>query len=340
MLTSINRCLSRLLLPVGLLVVASSAAQESADVRVGVVQSVSDAGMYVALEKGYFTEQKINVDLRRVGTAASVITELASGNLDVSGGSPGAGVYNAVRQGLAFRIVADKGSTLPGHGYFAFVVRKDLSAQIKTASDLRGRVLAATGYNAGSSNVVTIHRLLAGTGVKTSDVNIIDMPFSDIWAGLGTGRFDVGMLIEPLVTQAVDKGIGVVWKRTDEIYPNQQYGAVLYGPGIIKRPSVANRFMIGYLKGVRFYNDALNGRAPREELVSILTKHTNVKNPELYQKMVFPGLDPNGTLNTKGMKDDIQVWVSSGHMKEAVDVNKVVDMSYAENAVQKLGGRK
>jgi len=173
--------------------------------------------------------------------------------------------------------------------------------------------------------------------MSRTDVNIIDMPFSDVVAGLGTGRVDVGILNEPLVTLAVDKGIGVIWKRTDEVYPNQQTAALMYGPGIVKRPDVANRFMAAYLKGVRFYNDALGGKASREELIAILIKHTRVKDPKLYQKMTFPGLDPNGKVNTKDMSDDVKVWVASGRMKESVDVTKVVDTSYAENAVRKLG---
>ena len=83
-------------------------------------------------------------------------------------------------------IVADKGSSLPGHGYFAFVVRKDLADKIKEPADLRGRVLAVTGYNAGASSEVTINRLLAPAGVKESELRMTNMTFSDILAGLGT----------------------------------------------------------------------------------------------------------------------------------------------------------
>lgn len=310
---------------------------QAAKVRVGAYQSVSDAGLYVALEKKYFAEQGLDVELTQVNSLATMTTELANGNLDASGGSPGAGLYNAVRQGITMRIVADKGSSLPGHGYFAFVVRKDLADKIKTPADLRGRVLAVTGYNAGASSEVTINRLLAPAGVKESELRMTNMTFSDILAGLGTNRVEVGVLIEPLVTQAVEQGIGVLWKRVDTIYPGQQYGALMYGPGMIKRPEVARKFMVAYLKGVRFYNDALSGKASRDELIAILTKSTSVKKPELYAKMAFPGLHPNGTLNTAGMEYDVKWWVSAGRMKESVDVATIVDASYAAYAVQQLG---
>jgi NitT/TauT family transport system substrate-binding protein len=303
-------------------------------VKIGVFQSISDAPLYIAAEKGYFSEQGLKVEVQSIDSSATVTTALASGDIDVSGGSPAASIYNAVRQGVPIRIVADKGSTHPGHGYFAFMVRKDLADKIKTPADLRGRTLAATGYFAGASNEVTIHRLLEPAGVKESEVK---MSFPDIVAGLGSGAIDAATLIEPLVTVAVDKGFAVVWKRADEIYPSQQYAALIYGPGITKRPDVATRFMMAYLKGVRFYNDALSGKAPRSELIGILTKNTTVKNAALYDKMALPGLDPNGKLNTAGMAEDMKWFLAEGRMKEAVDINKVVDTTYAEAAVKKLG---
>ncbi|MBS0531760.1 MAG: hypothetical protein JSS22_20575 [Proteobacteria bacterium] len=41
--------------------------------------------------------------------------------------------------------------------------------------------------------------------------------------------------------------------------------------------------MIAYLKGVRFYNDVLRDKAPKAELVKILTKNTTAKNAALYE---------------------------------------------------------
>lgn len=305
--------------------------------QVGAYSSVSDAALYIAADKGYFAEQGLAVTFHQVNATSEMMAQLATGDLDASGGAPAAGVYNAVRQGMDFKIVADKGSSLPGHGYFAFVVRKDLADKIRAPADLRGRLLAVTGYGAGANSEVTVARLLESGGLKDGDVNQINMQFADILTALGTGKIDVGVLVEPLVSQAVAKGVGVVWKRADEVYPNQQYGALMYGPGIIKRPDVARRFMVAYLKGVRFYNDALAGKAARDELVAILIKNTSVKNPALYKQMVFPGLEPNGALNIEGMESDVKWWVAAGRMKQSVPVAKLVDASYASDAVKELG---
>lgn len=309
-------------------------------VKVGAYASISDAPLYIGVDKGYFKEQGLDVQLVEINSGAVMMTQLASGALDASGGSPGAGVYNAVRQGITFKIVADKGSALPGHGYFAFVVRKDLSDQITTPADLKGRLLAVTGYKNGASSEVTIGKLLDSGGVKESEVRQTGMSFGDIAAALGTKKIDVGVLIEPLVTQVISQDIATLWKRSDAVYPNQQYGALMYGPGIINRPDVANRFMVAYLKAARFYNDALEGKASRDELVSILTRNTSVKSPELYESMVFPGIDRDGKLNTAGMAEDVKWWVSAGRMKERVDLSAIVDTSYIERAKKQLDAQR
>jgi NitT/TauT family transport system substrate-binding protein len=324
----------------GLALAASLASAQTVDLKVGAYASISDAPLYIGVDKGYFKEQGLNVEIVEINSGATMMTQLANGGLDASGGSPGAGVYNAVRQGLDFKIVADKGSSLAGHGYFAFVVRKDLAGQIKTPADLKGHLLAVTGYKNGASSEVTIHKLLASGGMKDTDIEQVNMSFGDIVSALGTKKVDVGVLIEPLVTQAVSQGIATLWKRADTIYPNQQYGALMYGPGIIKRPDVANRFMVAYLKAARYYNDALSNRIPRDDLIAILSKHTSVKNPELYRTMVFPGIDPNGGLNKTGMQEDVDWWVAAGRMKQKVDLGAIVDLSYSEHAVKQLGAYK
>ena len=83
-----------------MLSVAQHASAQNAKVRVGKYASTSDA-------------RGIDVEIVQINSGATLTTELANGNLDAAGGSPGAGLYNAVRQGIPLKIVADKGSTTP-----------------------------------------------------------------------------------------------------------------------------------------------------------------------------------------------------------------------------------
>ena len=78
-------------------VLASSAPVGAADtVKLGDLPSISNAGIYIALEKGYFQERGVIVETERFASAGKLIAPLASGQLDVSVGSPTADLFNSI----------------------------------------------------------------------------------------------------------------------------------------------------------------------------------------------------------------------------------------------------
>jgi NitT/TauT family transport system substrate-binding protein len=155
---------------------------------------------------------------------------------------------------------------------------------------------------------------------------------------LASGSVDAAYLIEPLMQSADQKGIGKLLITGDRMYPNQQVAVLLYGPDFAaKRKAVAERFMVAYLKGVRDYNNAFRKNIDRAAIAAILGKNTTVKAPALYDKMIMPGLDPDGKVNAAGMTNDMRWFLSKGYLKQEVDVSKAIDSSFVESAVKKLG---
>lgn len=307
-------------------------------VKVSVYQSVSDAGIYIANDRGYFKDENIEVELLQLDAVSSVVTALASGQVDVAGGAPSAAIYNASRQGIGIKIVADKGSMQSGAGYLGVVVRKNLADQIKNFGDLKGRKVAWTGHGSGTTNEVALDQILRKTAMKEDDLTLENLTFGDSLAALASGSVDAAYLIEPLMQSAEEKNIGKILLTGDQIYPNQQVAVLLYGSDLVQhRPDVAQRFMKAYLRGVRDYNDAFRKNTDRAGIVEILSRNTNVKKPELYEKMVMPGLDPNGTINISGMTNDMNWFLSNGFLKQSVDVSGAIDTTFAQKAVKQLG---
>jgi NitT/TauT family transport system substrate-binding protein len=307
-------------------------------VKVSVYQSVSDAGIYIAADKGYFAEQDIAIETVQLDSVSSVVTALASGQVDVAGGAPSAAIYNAVRQGIGIKIVADKGSMQAGAGYIGMVVRNAVADRIKSPADLRGHSIALAGFGVGTTNEVAMNEMLKRLGLKESDFTLQNLSFGDSFAALASGSVDAAYLIEPLIQSAEQKGVGKLLTTGDEMYPNQQVAVLLYGPDFAaKHKDTAQRFMVAYLKGVRDYNNAFRKDIDRAAIAAILSKNTTVKTPALYDKMIMPGLDPNGSINATGMAEDMQWFLSKGYLKEAVDVSRAIDTSFAQDAVQKLG---
>ena len=312
-------------------------------VRLGLLSSASDSGLFIAIEKGYFRDQGIEIESTPFDSAAQMVAPLAAGQLDVGGGAPGAGLANALARGLNMKIVADKATpSLPGGlSYQALMIRKDLwdSGQVRGPEALTGRKVALPNLG-GISPEVLLQRSLQTANMTTRDVDIVQLAFPDMVPAFGNQNIDASILIEPFVTAAVERGVAVKWPGSETAYPDQQVAVLLYGQQFIQeKPELARRFMVAYLRGLRDYNEAFvkKDAAKRQEVIDILTKHTTIKDPALYEKVAMPGLDPSGRVNKDALKADQAYYIEIGKQQAPINIDELVDMSFVEYAVQQLG---
>ena len=137
---------------------------------------------------------------------------------------------------------------------------------------------------------------------------------------------------------AVAQGLAVLWKGFDEIMPYAPVISLAYSPLLIRdRPQLARDFMTAYLRGVRDYNDAFLKNINRADAVSVLIKHTPIKDPTLYDRMVLAGLNPDGYINLEGMRADQEWFLAREVLRERVDLDTLVDHQYVEYALGRLG---
>jgi len=147
---------------------------------------------------------------------------------------------------------------------------------------------------------------------------------------------------EPFNTFGQEQGIGVRFSA-DDFYPRQTVAVVLYGPDFMtKRKEIAHRFMTAYLKGVRFYNDAIRDghfAGPRaEELIDLLVKETRYKDAALYKKMVPNGCDPDGKVDRPSLETDLAFWRANKFVEDdKIGVADVLDNSYVDAALKIVG---
>jgi NitT/TauT family transport system substrate-binding protein len=269
-----------------------------------------------------------------------MVAPLGLGQLDVGGGAPSAGLLNAIARDIPLKIVADKGNVNSGFGFQGIVVRKDLwdSGAIREPADMRGRTIALNARDI-TPEVLMDHYLRSG-GLTINDANVVTIGFADMISAIANGSVDVAFPIEPFVTTIAEQGTGVVAVRADKVLPGQQVAVILYGPKFAEeRPEVARKFMLAYVKGLRDYNDAFGKQIPEKktEVVKILTEYTPVKDAALYDKMVMPGLDPNGRVNVDSVNDSQSWWLEKGTQTARADLSRVVDNQYVEWAAQQLG---
>lgn len=305
-------------------------------VSYGNIESTSAAPLYIAQERGYFTEVGLDVHVQPFTTGGDMIPVLATGQLDAGKGALSAGLFNAMARGLPIKIVADAGSNLPGFVYTTIVLRREMAAHFSGWADFKGRKFASTGLD--NSGVYRFDKLMRAVGLTYKDADVVGLGSGEQIAAMVSGVLDGGTLIEPFLTKALDDGTASLPPGGRDLGAHQQSAAVVYGPSFTQaKPVAAKRFMHAYLRGVRDYQSAFVQGIGKEDVIAILIKNTSIKDRSLYDRMGLPGLDPNGRV----LQDDIdgqQRWfVANGVQQQALGPATMFDMQYADYAVGLLG---
>jgi ABC-type nitrate/sulfonate/bicarbonate transport system substrate-binding protein len=307
--------------------------------RFGSPQAVSDAGVFIARERGYFREHGLAVDVLAFQSGPDTIPPLASGDLEIAGGTISIALLNAVERGVAIRMVADKGTSRPGFEYNQVVVRPDLlGGAVRDIADLRGRRIAVASLRSGAESLVA--HVLARGGVGIGEVDLTPLGFPDMIVALSNRAIDGANMIEPAQSAAVERGVAATWEpgRSSAAFGGvYQAAAILVSGRFAAQTDLARRFLIAYLRGVRAYNDAFVKGEGRAEVVQILTENTGVKDPAAYERMAMAALDPDGLLARQSLQLDMDYFRQMGYYTGPITLDDLIDLSYAVHAVQQLG---
>jgi NitT/TauT family transport system substrate-binding protein len=317
-------------------------AQTVETIRVAKLTGVSDCPFYIGEAKGYFRDAGVNVEWTTFPQSNQVVPAMTTGRLDAMGASVTAAIWNAVGAGLPIKIVADRGLDYPPYGGLMLVVRTDLSksGRVKSVRDLSGLKVAEPGR--GSSNLPILVRFLRAAGLKYDDVQHLFLPFPDQIAALKNGSIDASVLIEPFGTGAVREGFATRLGIDTDVYPNHQISALMYnGDFMQKRPDVARRYMVGYVRALRYYHDALkDGKfagPTANDVLAILQQNINLPDPTIFRVMIPSGDTTNGRVDVASLQFDYDVYHEQGLIDKPVNVRDFVDSSFADAADKQLG---
>jgi NitT/TauT family transport system substrate-binding protein len=124
----------------------SPAPAQPAEIRFASVGGITDAPLYLAEELGLFAKAGISVKRQRMNNAPTLLTAIATDQLDVAGISVTPGLFTSVQQGVQIRIVGDKQSLRPGFSATRLVIRSDLAkgSEAETVAALKGKSVAVS----------------------------------------------------------------------------------------------------------------------------------------------------------------------------------------------------
>jgi NitT/TauT family transport system substrate-binding protein len=313
-----------------------------AAVRLGATLSQSDAPICVAIAKGYFAEQGLDVQISPMQTAAMMMAPLGAGQLDVATGAPTAGMFNAVGHGIDLKCVASEAISAPGYGVISVLVRKDLidSGRVKTFKDLKGLTFAEVGQ--GTAAFVTMSEALRRGGHTYKDVHEVYIGFPEQIAAFANKSIDASCTIEPFATKAIQGGYAVRFSASDVLIPNGMNSIIFFSGGFIRNSRDAGvKFMVAYIKGLRFVAGALNkGRlnGPNSaEVIDALVKYSAIHDAAVFRETVPNAVDVNGSVNIPNLRFDLAAFRGAGYIDNETTVEQVVDTSFTDAALKILG---
>jgi NitT/TauT family transport system substrate-binding protein len=316
-------------------VVAVGAEAQETVVKVGVVRSMANGAILLAMEKGYFREIGVKVELEDLQSSATAMASLAQGQLNIIAGGVSAGYFNALEKDLPIIITVDRVTTPIRHN---LMIRADLKDQIKEIKNLKGKVIASNAP--GSISTYEIGKILAKGGLAFTDVEIKNLPFPQYAVALTNKAVDAALTIPPFTYSLADKNIALPFAEADEIVePRPLTIAVnLTNTDWAKaNQQLVRNYYVALMRGVRDYCQAYHGGALRKELIDLLVKTGTEQRPELLHKYPWPARNLNGKLNVASLLD-IQDWyVQNNFTRARFPVERLADNSYVDQANQKLG---
>jgi NitT/TauT family transport system substrate-binding protein len=295
--------------------------------------------VYIAEEMGFFAEQGIAIEYVQFPSASEVIPSVTKGAVDAAAVGINPATLNALASNFGIKLVADTGTQFPGFPLNILVVTNEMAGTIKGPADLKGHKIALTPPGMGTASGFLLSKYLAQAHLTPDDVDIVPLGFPDQVAALTNRSVDAALMAEPFATQVVKQNIGKVLTGTDTVLPGYQVTGLLYTDKFMSSErDVATGFMIAFLKGVRVYMDAFGGNAVnRDQVIQIMTKRTDLKDPQLWSEMTPTGSSPDGVVDLPSIQASQQYFLGLGLVQNAPDPATFVDTTFAQNAAKTLG---
>ncbi|HVS64095.1 MAG TPA: ABC transporter substrate-binding protein [Thermoanaerobaculia bacterium] len=302
-------------------------------IRVLARAHLSMAPLLIAQEEGYFREQGLDVELFSLASSRDGLPALIKGDLDVLTSSIVPAYLNLIAHGAPIRLVADKGRIgTGGCSYLGFWTRPDAVVSARTLRRRSSRQRWLFSVARGTFYEYLSERFLAGTDIPPDDVDLVDIDGSAEVEGLARGTVDVGLGTESKFLAAAREGLLVEWKSASDVLPGFQFSVLLFGPSLLETDREAGqRFINGYLRGVRQYNQ---GKTDRN--LEILAARTDFDRETLAELCWIP-MDADGRINERSLVELMDWGHERGYVDRVLAPEEFWDRRFIDEAARLLG---
>lgn len=251
---------------------ADSAAKTPTRVTVGVIPIVSTAPIFLGKEKGFFTDEGIDLTIETSGGGAAVVPAVIAGSYDFGYGNY-TSVMLAREKGLDLKYIANGTTTAGDPDWQAVIV--PINSPIKTPADLAGKTVAVNQLK--NVNDTTIRSVVVADGGDESTIKFVEVAFPDAEAAVTNKQVDAAV-VNPFLGVAAETALGnrVIMYNFSEFDPDLDIsGYFTTGATIKDKPALVKAFTKAINKSLTY------AQAHPEEARQIVTTYTKITADKL-----------------------------------------------------------
>lgn len=312
----IGTTLRRTAVAIALTVLAVAPSRAADSVTVGTVGSASANlwPVFIGLNKGFFAEQNIKIDLVYVPSSAQMIQQLTSGSLDVTMSTGLVDPIRAIDKGSPIAIVRLESQSPP----YALVAK----GAIKSLAELKGKVISLGGPK--DITRIYVERMLAPSGVKPGEFDMVFAGATSARAqALLSGAVDAAILLPPFNFQAMAQGFNELGLTVDFAPELPFSGTVVNLAWAKAHQDLLTRILAAHAKAIAWFNDDAN----RAEAVRMMVEASKLKPDEVEKSYDFfrkgKFFEPTGKISRQKMGALIDALVSLGDAQK-IEVERLV----------------
>jgi NitT/TauT family transport system substrate-binding protein len=318
-----------------LLAAIGSHSEAAEKLRVGVLKLASSGGVFVAAERGYFTAEGVDVELRFFDAAQPIAVAAVAGDIDVGVTGLTAGFYNLAGKG-ALRIIAGQSREERGYHLIAYLAsNRAYDAGLTTLKHLPGHTVGIS--QVGSTFHYSIGLLAEKLGFPLSSLKLVPLQsMANMAAALKGNQVDASLIPAtialPMIARGEAHGLGWVGDETP-----WQLGAIFTtAHAIAERRAALEKFLLGYRGGARPLYETFvpNDGTPRRlsddagGLLAILAKYTGQTPDQLRDGI--PYIDPDAKLLVGDIARQVAWYQSQGLVDRSVEAGTILDLSFTD----------
>jgi NitT/TauT family transport system substrate-binding protein len=184
-----------------------TAADGSKEITVAVQPTSFSAPLFLAMDKGWFQDAGLTVDVQTLPNAGAQVPLIASGDAEFAV-APIVPIVVAGSQGLPLKMIAPSSvyGTSEDTAAVAIIVPGDSDAD--SAADLEGENVAVIGLKAAPEQL--LRNAVEEDGGDPDQVKMVQMDYPTGFSALAKGDVDGMIVTQPFIAQAVDQGYKVI----------------------------------------------------------------------------------------------------------------------------------